>query len=86
MDPSIFWGILARQWVELNYRHRGYESLVLPLNYTAKDRSPATVKENIQTSVEDISALFSRMFPTEVVGFEPTDALKEHRRISNPLH
>jgi len=26
------------------------------------------------------------MFPTEVVGFEPTDALKEHRRISNPLH
>ncbi len=36
MDPSNFWGILARQWVELNYRHRGYESLVLPLNYTAK--------------------------------------------------
>lgn len=37
-----------------------------------KDRLPATVKENIQTSiVEEISALFSRMFPTENRGFEP---------------
>ena len=31
-------GDVTRQWIELNYRHRGYESLVLPLNYTATER------------------------------------------------
>ena len=37
-----------------------------------EDRLPATVRENIQTSIiEEISALFFRMFPTESRGFEP---------------
>ena len=54
----------TRQWVEFNYRRRGYESLVLPLNYTAKAESTGLEPvEVLPSKISNLLHYHSANFP-----------------------